>query len=268
LRDRTAEFSWADVSPVAADLRERLVSRNLGNATEFDRAVERARRPLEEVARLGGDPRFVIMVLVSARWRKLRTPGRQFRRWIRALELVATDEELHELLKAQDAPRAQLQAAADDAVQFLKRFVSMDEDIMGGMTTLRTEESRRWSSRWVEHALAVIAWHLKHGTRAKPGAVLRILAEFADAFALIRSRGGETPPVEAVQQRLKRIKDDYYTKFAVPTARTSFHDLHRFLAWKSQDAGLARCGSACVPGAISDEPWTDYVPIRRSRPNT
>jgi hypothetical protein len=80
-----------------------------------------------------------------------------------------------------------------------------------------------------------------------------LLAELAEAFGLIRS--DESPPVDAVKQRLKRIKDDYYDKFVIPTMRIGFHDNHRFIAWQSGDAGAKRCGTACFPNSPDDDPW-------------
>ncbi|OGA05225.1 MAG: hypothetical protein A3I00_07745 [Betaproteobacteria bacterium RIFCSPLOWO2_02_FULL_64_12] len=243
-RDRTSDFSWADLSPIAEDLRERVVRMKLGQPKAFDEALERARPALEKVGRLGGDPRFALAVLVSARWRRLRSPGKRFPRWIRDLERLASDEELAQLLQGSREPRGQLKAAVDDALRHLRSLVWMDDSVFESSSTRRTEETHRWTSRHTDAALAILAWHLRTGTRARQmNAVL--LAELADAFNLIRTRGGEPPPVEAVEQRLKRIKGDYYEKFAIPRYRRTFHDQHRFLASKSGDAALKRCGTAC-----------------------
>ncbi len=63
------------------------------------------------------------------------------------------------------------------------------------------------------------------------------------------------PPVDAVKQRLKLIKGDYYQKFAIPGMRSWFHNNHRFIAWQSRDAAVKRCGTACFPNAPDDDPW-------------
>ena len=94
LRDRTGEISWTELSLFAGDLRERVASSKLGNPGEFDRALAGARPALEDLSRLGGDPRFALGVLVAARWRRLRSPGANFPKWIRALERLSGSEEL------------------------------------------------------------------------------------------------------------------------------------------------------------------------------
>jgi len=69
--------------------------------------------------------------------------------------------------------------------------------------------------------------------------------------------------VEAVKQRLKRIKGDYYEKFVIPSRRSEFHTNHCFVAWRSGEAILRRCGTACFPNAPVEDRWErDYVRVR------
>ena len=252
LRDRRETFSWADVSPIATDLRQRLVLSKLGDAKDLDGPLERARPALEEVARRGGDPRFVLTVLATARWRRLRSPGQKFPRWIRDLQRLTGDEELHKLVELGVTPRGQFRPVVEAALRFLQSFPWQDVGLFDTSTTGRKRQNARWVSRRSEQALAVIAWHLKTGTTAKRTDLV-LLARLAEAFNLIRST--ESPPVDAVKQRLKRIKADYYQKFVIPGMRSGFHDNHRFIAWQSRDAAVKRCGTACFPNAPDDDPW-------------
>ncbi len=104
-------------------------------------------------------------------------------------------------------------------------------------------------------ALAVLAWHVRTGTKARRTDLV-LLAKLIEAFDLLRSRSGETPPVEVVKQRLKRIKgNDYYEKFIVPSRRGEFHTNHCFAAWQSGEAVLRRCGTACFPNAPVEDWW-------------
>ena len=103
--DRGGGISWAELSLFASALRERLVGSKLGRAGEFDQALARAGPVLEALARRGGDPRFALAVLVGARWRRLRSPGANIRRWIRALEHLSDSAELERLLQGAPSPR-------------------------------------------------------------------------------------------------------------------------------------------------------------------
>ena len=267
LRDGNGEISWAELSLFAADLRDRLISHNLGNPGDFDRALDRVRPALEALARQGGDPRFALGVLVSARWRRLRAPGKHFPRWIRTLERLSVADELHRLVHGAQNPRGQLKAAVDDTLQFLRGFVWQDEGIFESTTTRRTEENARWASRRSDEALAVLAWHVRAGTTARRTDLI-LLASLVEAFDLIRSRSGETPPVEAVKQRLKRIKGDYYQKFVIPRRRSEFHTNHCFVAWQLQQGVLQRCGTACYPNSPPEDWWERHlirVPEEHSR---
>ena len=243
-RDGTEEILWPDLSPIAADIRERLALATLAKPAEFDTALSRALPALAEVRQRGGDPRFVLGVLVSARWRRLRPPGAKFPQWIRTLKQLAADEELHRLIGTGADPRSQLKAAASDAMRFLESFVWQDEGPFDSITTGRSVESARWASRRTDQAIAVLAWHLQRGVTTRKGYLI-LLAQLLEAFNLIVSRGGESPPVEAVKQRVKRMKGDYYQKFAIPRYRFMFHENHGFLAQRLRDDRLKQCGTAC-----------------------
>ena len=253
-RDRTEKFSWSDVSPIATDLRERLVSSKLGDPRELDERLERARPALEQVALRGGDPRFVLMVLGHARWRRLRPPGEKFARWIRDLQRLAGDDELHNVVELGITPKGQFKPIVESAARFLQSFPWQDVGLFDTSTTGRKKENARWVSRRTDGALAVITWHLKTGTTTKKNHLI-VLARLAEAFDLIQSRTRESPPLDAVKQRLKRIKSDYYDKFVIPSMRIAFHDNHRFIAWRSADVTVKRCGTACFPNSSADDPW-------------
>ncbi len=255
LRDRTGEISWAELSLFASDLRERLVASKLGGPGEFDRALVQARPALEELLGRGGDPRFALAVLVAARWRRLQSPSADLSKWVRALERLADSDELARLLQGAHEPRGQLMAAVANTLEFLRGFVWQDEGVFESKTTRWTAETARWRSRGADAALAVLAWHLRAGTKARRTDLV-LLARLIEAFDLIRSRGGETPPVEAVKQRLKRLRgNDYYEKFVIPSRRREFHTNHCFAAWQSGDAVLRRCGTACFPNAPVEDWW-------------
>jgi hypothetical protein len=251
LRDRTGEISSTELSRFVAYLRERVVSSKLGSPGAFDGALARARPPLEELSRRGGDPRFALAVLVAARWRRLRSPGANFPKWIRTLERLAGWDELARLLQGAHDPRGQLMAAVANTLEFLRSFVWQDEGVFGSKTTRWTADTARWRSRGADAALAVLGWHVRVGTKARRTDLV-LLARLIEAFDLIRSRSGETPPVEAVTQRLNRLKgNDYYEKFVIPSRRSEFHTHHCFAARQLGEAVLERCGTACFPNASS-----------------
>jgi len=193
LRDRTGEISWTELSLFAGDLRERVASSKLGNPGEFDRALAGARPALQDLSRLGGDPRFALGVLVSARWRRLRSPGANFPKWIRALERLSGSEELDRLLQGSQEPRGRLKVAVADALQFLRSFVWQDEGVFESITTRWTEDTARWHSRRADAALAVLAWHVRAGTTARRTDLV-LLAKLVEAFDLLRSRSGRRRP--------------------------------------------------------------------------
>jgi hypothetical protein len=146
-------------------------------------------------------------------------------------------------------------AAVANTLDFLRSFVWQDEGVFESKTTRWTAETARWRSRGADAALAVLAWHVRTGTKGRRTDLV-LLAKLIEAFDLIRSRSGETPPVEAVKQRLKRIKgNDYYEKFVVPSRRGEFHTNHCFAAWQSGEAVLRRCGTACFPNAPVEDWW-------------
>jgi hypothetical protein len=245
-RDRTGEVDWGDLSLFASDIRERLLADKLATAAEFDAALGRARPALTEVERRGGDPRFVLGVLASARWRRLRSPGARFPQWIKTLKLVAGDDELHRLIGIGQDPRSQLRVAAADAVRFLEGFVWQDAGPFDSVTTRRSVENARWISGRADQAIAVLGWHLRNRVSSRKGYVT-VLAELVEAFELIISRRNESPPVEAVKQRMKRMKGDYYQKFVIPRYRLMFHENHMFLSQRFGSEGLKQCGRACFP---------------------
>ena len=49
--DGIAEFTWAELSPFAADIRDRITGDKLGTAADFDKRLARARPHLEGLAR-------------------------------------------------------------------------------------------------------------------------------------------------------------------------------------------------------------------------
>ncbi len=247
-RDKTEKISRAEVSLVAAALRERLEHLRRGSGGEVDRILAQARPLLEEVAERGGDPRFVLRVLASARWRRLRPPGTKFPRWIRLLERLARDDELHRLLATNDVPRGALKAASADALAFLKSFTWMDEGPFDSSTTRRDVEGERWRSQHVRRAAAVLNWHLREGTSGRYDRV-HLLARLLTAFGLVQSRTAEAAPVETVRKRLQRIEGDYYERFAIPVERITFHEFHQLLAVEQPDSPLGRCGTACPPSS-------------------
>ncbi len=66
-RDRTKNFSWADLSSLLPYLRQEVEEVRAGAGRGFDEALANLRKPLERLADHGGDPRFALVELVAAR---------------------------------------------------------------------------------------------------------------------------------------------------------------------------------------------------------
>ncbi len=249
-RDRSKEFSWAEMSSLLPYLRQEMEDVRVGAGRGFDEALAKIRKPLERLAAHGGDPRFALVELVSARWRRVRSPGREIPRWVRLLERVAAEEELLKLVERMAA--SQLKSAVDKSLTFLKSVVWQDQGVFDSRGTRWQHADRRRESSHVTRVAAVLDWHLRRGTTGRWHR-RALVAQLLDGVGLLRyRRGGD--PLEQVNRRLGRIKDDYYQKFAVPTARQTFHDIHRSLAITLDDAALRRCGTACPEFDPPDDP--------------
>ena len=249
-RDRSTKFSWGELSSLTAYLRQEVEAVRAGAGRGFDEALAKIREPLERLANHGGDPRFALVELVSARWRRVRSPGRDIPRWIRLLERVAAEEELLKLVGS--AVASQLKRAIDQSLEFLKSFSWQDQGVFDSRGTRWQHADRRRESAHVTMAAALLDWHLRKGTTGRWHR-RGLLAELLDGVGLLQyRRGGDA--VEQVNRRLGRIEDDYYRKFAIPMARVAFHDIHRFLAITLNDGALTRCGSACPEFDDPDDP--------------
>lgn len=248
-RDRSRSFSWADLSSLASYLRQEVEDVRVGAGRGFSESLTKIRHPLERLAAHGGDPRFALVVLVSARWRSVRSPGADVQRGRRLLERLAADAELLKLLRGV-AP--ELKRTAEESLKFLKSFSWQDRGVFDSWGTGWQHADRRRESSHATRAAAVLDWHLRLGTTGRWHR-RALLAQLLDGAGLLRYRhAGDA--VEQVNRRLGRIKDDYYDKFAVPTARLIFHDIHRGLGITLDDASLRRCGTACPEFDPPDDP--------------
>ena len=222
-----------------------------GAGEEFEHALERVRPTLETIRERGGDPRFVLCVLTSARWRRLRPLGPEFGRWTRLLHRILEEPALHALLATDQAPRGTLKQAAEDALAFLRGFHWQDEGILDSRGTSLVTAHRRRASFHLDRVVGVLAWHLREGTTGTFDRRVT-LAELIAAFWPVRRRkvpGGIDPVAfELVKKRLQRSDKDFNRRFVVTVERVKFHDLHRFLAITLDDQRLAPCGTACPPG--------------------
>lgn len=248
-RDRTTNFSWAEMSSLLAYLRQEVEAIRAGSGRAFDDALTKIRKPLERLAGHGGDPRFVMVTLVSARWRSVRSPGRDIERGRRLLKRLASDAEVLKLL---EGVTPQLKSSVEQGLKFLEGFRWQDRGPFDSWGTRWQHADRRRESAHLTRAAAVLDWHLRRGTSGRWHR-RELLAQLLDGMGLLRYRRGGFP-VEQVNRRLGRIKDDYYQRFAVPAARLSFHDIHRTLAITLDDAMLRRCGPACPEIDPPDDP--------------
>jgi hypothetical protein len=249
-RDRTTKFSSAELSSLLTYLRQEVEEVRVGAGRGFDEALTRIRKPLERLAAHGGDPRFALVALVSARWRSVRSPGADIERGRRLLERLAAEAELLKFLEGAVAPH--FTSAIEESLKFLKSFPWQDRGIFDSSGTRWQHADRRRESSHVTRVAAVLDWHLRRGTTGRWHR-RALVAQLLDGVALLRyRRGGD--PVEQVNRRLGRIKDDYYQKFAVPAARLMFHDIHRSLAITLGDVSLRRCGTACPEFDPPDDP--------------
>ena len=237
-RDRTTIISWADLSPFVTDIRERLELAGFGNRRVggLDAVLVHARPGLEALGRHGGDPRFALYVLATARWRRLSPHEPRAPAWRKTLEALEGDEALHRLLQHPNAPRVQLRAALRDALDFLRGFGWQDEGLFDSRGIRKTSGGPRWAGRHLDRAAAVLKWHVQTGTTGRWDR-LAWLAQMLQTFGLIAPSGADPVPVERVKKRLQRLDTGYVAKFVIPNGRIFFHDLHTELG--------AGCGSAC-----------------------
>ena len=257
-RDRTRASGLAEMSPLVTYLREEVDAQEKGAGTEFDQALARAKVMLETLQAHGGDPRFVLCVLTSARWRRLRPLGAEFGRWTRLLGQLLGELELHQLLATEQAPRGTLKQAAEDARAFLQSFHWQDEGILDSRGTGLVTAHKRRASFHFNQAAGVLAWHLREGTTGHFDRLVA-LAELLGAFWPVRRKGSkgivDPIPFELVKKRLQRSDRDANRRFVVTFERIKFHDLHRFLAITRADQRLTPCGTACPPGGDNpDDP--------------
>ena len=249
-RDRTKNFSWADLSSLLPYLRQEVEEVRAGAGRGFDEALENLRKPLERLADHGGDPRFALVELVAARWRSVRSPGPEIQRGLRLLERLAAEGGLLKLLDGTVAPR--FKTTVDESVKFLKTFPWQDRGVFDSRGTRWQHADRRRESSHATRVAAVLDWHLRFGADGRWHR-RALLAQLLDGAGLLRyRRAGD--PVEQVNRRLGRIKGDYYQKFAIPAARLAFHDIHRSLGITLDDALLRRCGTACPEFDPPDDP--------------
>jgi hypothetical protein len=237
-RDKTVVISWDDLSPFVTDIRERLELAGLGSrgVGELDDTLVHARPSLEELARHGGDPRFALYVLATARWRRLSPHEPRAPAWRKTLEVLEGDEALHRLLQHSEAPRARLRAALGDALDFLRTLGWQDEGLFDSRGTRKTSGGPRWAGRHLDRAAAVLKWHVHTATRGRWDR-LAWLARMLQSFGLVAPSGTDPVPVERVKKRLQRLDTGYVAKFVIPDGRIFFHTLHTELG--------TGCGSAC-----------------------
>ena len=256
-RDRSRASEQAELSPLETYLRGEVELLKKGAGKEFDQALARANPMLERIEAHGGDPRFILCVLTSARWRRVNPLGAEFGRWKRLLGQFLKETELHTLLTTKHEPRGMLKQAAEDAWTFLKSFHWQDEGIFDSRATRFVTAHERRASVHLDRVIGILAWHLREGTTGKFDRRVT-LAQLVGAFWSVRRRGSGTIdpiPFESVKQRLQRSDKDFSRRFDVTFERVTFHDLHRFLAITLHDEGLAHCGTACPPGmADPDDP--------------
>jgi hypothetical protein len=235
------------LSPLATYLRDEVDALRKGAGQEFEDALVRAHPALETIRAHGGDPRFVLCVLTSARWRRLRPLGPEFGRWTRLLGQLLREPALHTLLATEREPRGRLKEAAEDALAFLQSFHSQDQGILDSRGTGLVRAHKRRASLHLDRVVGALAWHLREGTT---GVFDRrvTLAELIAAFWPIRRKSVDPIAFELVKKRLQRSDKDYNRRFVVTVERVKFHDLHRFLAITLDDERLTPCGTACPPG--------------------
>ena len=249
-RDRSRAAGLGELSPLVPYLRDEVEVLRKGAGQEFERALERAHITLETIRDHGGDPRFVLCVLTSARWRRLRPLGPEFGRWTRLLGQLLKEPALHTLLGTDQAPRGMLKQAAEDALAFLQSFHWQNEGILDSRGTSLITAHKRRASFHLDRAVGVLAWHLREGTTGNFNR-LETLAELVAAFWPVRRKGSNgVDPIafELVKKRLQRSDKDFNRRFVVTFERVKFHDLHRFLAITLDDQRLTPCGTACPPG--------------------
>lgn len=237
-RDNTTVISWADLSPFVIDIRERLELAGFGSrrVAELATTLVHARPGLEALGRHGGDPRFALYVLATARWRRLSPNEPRVPAWRKTLEALERDEALHRLLQHPDAPRAQLRPALRNALDFLRTFGGQDEGLFDSRSTGKMSGGPRWAGRHLDRAAGVLKWHVQTGTRGRWDR-LAWLAEMLQTFGLIAPSGADPQPVGRVKKRQQRLDTGYVIKFVIPTGRSFFHTLHTHLG--------SGCGSAC-----------------------
>ncbi len=253
-RDRSRAAGPGDLSPLATYLRDEVEALRKGAGEEFDHALERAHTTLETIRAHGGDPRFVLCVLTSARWRRLRPLGPEFGRWTRLLGQLLKEPALHTLLATEQAPRGTLKQVAEDALAFLQSFHWQDEGILDSRGTGFVAAHKRRASVHLDRAVGALAWHLREGTTGTFDRRVT-LAELITAFWPVRRKGSTgIDPIafELVKKRLQRSDKAFNQRFVVSFERVKFHDVHRFLAITLDDQRLMPCGTACPSG--SDDP--------------
>jgi hypothetical protein len=231
-------------------LRDEVDALRKGAGKEFEDALERAHPTLEAIRAHGGDPRFVLCVLTSARWRRLRPLGPEFGRWTRLLGQLLREPALHTLLATEREPRGRLKQAAEDALAFLQSFHWQDEGILDSRGTGLVTAHKRRASLHLDRVVGVLAWHLREGTTGTFDRLVT-LSELVAAFWPLRRKGSSgIDPIafDLVKKRLQRSDKDYDRRFVVTVERVKFHNLHRFLAITLDDQRLTPCGTACPPG--------------------
>jgi hypothetical protein len=249
-RDRSGAAGLGDLSPLVTYLRDEVDALRKGAGKEFEHALERAKTTLETIRTHGGDPRFVLCVLTSARWRRLRPLGPEFGRWTRLLGQLLRESALQTLLATDRAPRGALKQAAEDALAFLQGFHWQDEGILDSRGTGFVTAHKRRASFHLDRVVGVLAWHLREGTTGTFDRLVT-LAELVAALWPVRRKGSkDIDPIafELVKKRLQRSDKDFNRRFVVTFERVKFHDLHRFLAITLDEQSLTPCGTACPPG--------------------
>src|SRR5260370_38137974 len=85
-RDRTKNFSWADLSSLLPYLRQEVEEVRAGAGRGFDEALANLRKPLERLADHGGDPPVALVQLAAGPWPGRRSPRGAIPTGVRASE--------------------------------------------------------------------------------------------------------------------------------------------------------------------------------------
>jgi hypothetical protein len=237
-----AQGLGSEFSGFAAYVRD-LLGRMVGKwMDEFDEALESARVPLTKWEQLGGDPRFAVMWLPNARWRKLvrPTPLRERDQMLKRIDGLQASGTWQDMLRGQMGP--DWSATLGKARQLVLARAGIDEGLFDGVGTYLKERGAHNRTRRASEAVWLLDQHLKTAT-GKRRSELTLLADLLNAFDL--PVGMEVGP-RWVEKRLELMEKKAFRPSLLASVLT-YHEAHRCaMLFQGKSVAEDVCGTACA----------------------